>query len=274
MTQNLDVSVLPAGPAARPTTPPGVPEVRAVSRAITLLRAFQADRADWTLADLARASGLDKGTARRLLHTLSLCGLVEYDEGRRSYSLTLGLLELAAGLHRGAGLQTFARPVLTELAELIGGTAFLWVADHGTAICLDRVIAPHSIITTLIAVGNRVPLNCGAALRVILAYLPEAEREQALAGPLARWTPASETRPEQLRAICARIREQGYEYVADDFITGLAALGVPVFDGDGLFRAAISITNLTDRFEFQDGRPVLLEPMLQAARRLARKPLA
>lgn len=260
-------------PADRPAALPGVPEVRAVSRALALLRAFQADRPDWSLAELARAADLDKGTARRLLYTLALSGLVEYDESRKTYSLTLGLLELASGLHRGAGLQTYARPVLTELAELIGGTAFLWVADHGTAICLDRVITPQSIITTLITVGNRVPMNCGAALRVLLAYIPEEEREQALAGPLARWTPASETRPEVLRAICARIREQGYEFVADDFISGLAALGVPVFAGDGQFRGAISITNLTDRFEMQQGRPVLLEPMLAAARRLARKPI-
>lgn len=256
-----------------PKALPGVPEVRAVSRAVALLRAFKADRAEWSLAELARNAGLDKGTARRLLHTLSLSGLVDYDEARRSYSLTLGLLELTSALHFGAGLQTYARPVLTELAELIGGTAFLWVADHGTAVCLDRVIAPNSIITTLIAVGNRVPLNCGAALRVILAYLPETEREQALAGPLAQWTAASETRPDALRAICERIRREGYEYVADDFITGLAALGVPVFDGEGQFRGAISITNLTDRFEFEDGQPVLLDPMLSAVRRLARKPI-
>ncbi len=254
-----------------PASLPGVPEVRAVSRAVAILRAFKAEKADWTLGELAREAELDKGTTRRLLHTLCLAGLVEHDQARKTYTLTLGVLELAAAIHRGSDLQDQVRPVLSELADLIGGTAFLWVFEQGLGVCLDRVIAPRSIIKTLIAPGNRISLNCGAGPRVLLAYVSEPEREQALALEQTRRTARSITNPASLRTICAAIRKRGYELVADDFVSGLAALGVPILDGQGRFRGAISITNLTDRFELSERKPVLLGPMQTAARRLARR---
>lgn len=259
-----------APPSAAP--PRGVPEVRAVSRAIQILRAFDADRRLWSLSDIARRSGLDKGTVRRILHTLRLAGLVEFHPAAQSYELTLGLLELAAATHRGTDLQTYARPILTDLAEAVGGTAFLWVFERGEGVCLDRVCAPSSIITTIITAGNRCSLNCGAAPRVLLAYISEAERAAALARPQRVRTAHSVTDPAALAGIAAAIRARGYEYVADDFIIGLAALGVPILSPAGDLIGAISITNLTDRIEVVNGAPVLLEAMRTAARRLASAP--
>ena len=77
--------------------PPGVPIVRAVDRAIALLRAFRPEHPRLGLSELARQVGLDKGTTRRLLLTLQLNELVEYDEHSQSYALAVGLIELMVG---------------------------------------------------------------------------------------------------------------------------------------------------------------------------------
>lgn len=248
---------------------PGVPEVRAVLRAVTVLRAFAGSKPSWSLAELTHATGLNKATVRRLLHTLEIAGLVVHHDQEQTYSLTLDLVDLASRVHQGRDLVTLARPFLSELADLCAGISFLWVFDKSAGICLDRVVASSSFITAFVAPGNRTALNCGAGPRVVLAYASDAERAAALARPQASHTPHSVTDPAALEERCATIRQQGYEFVADDFIAGLAALGVPIMNRDGLCIGALSITNLTDRFVLDAaGVPIWLPAMQIAASRL------
>lgn len=252
-----------------PAVMPGVPEVRAVLRAVEVLRAFSASKPDWSLAELTHASGLNKATVRRLLHTLEIAGLVAHDDAAQSYALTLDLAELASRVHRGRDLVTNARPFLSQLAEMCGGVAFLWTYDKRSGVCLDRVVAASSVITPFISPGDRCALNCGAAPRVVLAYLDPAERAAALARPQPKRTPRTITDPEKLERRSKLVRKRGYEFVADDFITGLAAIGVPILAPDGRFAGAFSITNLSDRFALAaNGAPEWLGPMQEAARRL------
>ncbi|GAB2744488.1 helix-turn-helix domain-containing protein [Amycolatopsis magusensis] len=48
--------------------------VRSVARAMAVLHAFSADRPELTLSEAAKATGLDRATARRLLLTLTELG--------------------------------------------------------------------------------------------------------------------------------------------------------------------------------------------------------
>lgn len=252
-------------PLPRVKDKPGVPTVRAVERAVALLQAFSCERPRLTLAELARLADLDKGTARRLLHTLSGTGLVAFDERAQAYGLGAGVLELASAAQPGGDLRDIASPVLTRVADETGATAFLWIPHEGSALCLDRVRAALlHIDATWFSVGARTALNCGAGPRVILAHVDDAERERALAGPLPQRTPASETDPDALRRAAARIRAQGWELAVDDFFIGLAALGVPVVDRRGGFVAALSITSLTAAI-VDDGQPRHLAVLLRAA---------
>ena len=114
-----------------------------------------------------------------------------------------------------------------------------------------------------------IPFLWAAGPRVVLAYASEAERAAALARPQVKRTPYSLVEAADLEARSAEIRQQDYEFVADDFITGLAALGVPIMNRDGRWVAALSITNLTDRFALDtQGVPLWLPAMQVAAARL------
>ncbi|MDJ1159182.1 IclR family transcriptional regulator [Chelatococcus sp. SYSU_G07232] len=252
----------------RLTARPGVPPVRAVERAVALLRAFAPERPRLGLSELARAAGLDKGTARRLLLTLAAAGLVEFDERAQLYRLGADVLGIAAAVEAGRDLREVAAPVLTDVTEKTGATAFLWVHHDGTALCVERVRAPLlRIDATWFTVGARAFLNCGGGPRVLLAYITEEEREAALAGELPQRTPASETDPARLREAARTIRARGWELAVDDFFVGLAALGVPILDRRGAFVGALSITGLTAGI-VEDGRPRHLDILLGAATRI------
>ncbi|WP_336487583.1 IclR family transcriptional regulator [Methylobacterium nigriterrae] len=226
---------------------PGLPVVRALDRGLALLRAFTAYRPRQTLTQLAAASGLDKGTARRLLHTLSRAGFVTHDPRTGLYGLTITVLELAAAVETGRDLQEVAAPFLAELAERTRATAFLWIHHDAAALCVGRVRMPTpGVEATWSTVGTRVPMNSGAGPRILLAHLPPGERDAALARPLPRRTPASQTDPDRLRDEAGRMREQGFELAVDDFVMGLSGLGVPVFDRSGALAGALSITTPTE----------------------------
>lgn len=248
--------------------PPGVPIVRAVDRAVALLKAFRPEQPRLSLSELARAAGLDKGTTRRLLLTLQLNELIEHDERSQSYALAVGLIELGSAVATGRELRDIAGPYLTEIAEKTGATAFLWVHNAGRGLCVDRVRAslPH-VDATWFAVGAQAPLNCGGGPRVLLAYLDEAQRRLALSLELPKRAPASQTDPELLLREADRIRQQGWELAADDFFIGLTGVGVPIFDRSGALAGALSISSLTS-IVAPEGYPVHLRALQDAAARI------
>lgn len=238
-------------------------KVRAVERAMALLRAFGPATTRLSLAELTRLSGLDKGTTRRILQTLAAGDFIEFDDATKNYSLGPGILMLMPAVRYGSDLRDVAAPALTRLAEQSGATSYLWTYFDGHAVCLDRVKSPDLHIDTLRSgIGTRVTLNHSAGPRILLAYLSATERAKVLRSPMERPTDASMVDPAALEAAAARINQQGWEFATDDYALGMSALGVPVLNHRGELVASVSVASLTPQFNMVDGRPELL-PLLQ-----------
>jgi DNA-binding IclR family transcriptional regulator len=245
---------------------PGVPKVRSVERAMAILNAFNAVENRLPLSELARRSGLDKSTARRLLHTLSASEFVSFDQGSQTYALGPGILLLVPAVRFGSDLRDISAPILARLAELTGATSFLWTYFRGRALCLDRVKARDlHVDAPWSAVGTTIGLNCAGGPRVLLAHLPPQERARVLSGPQLRYTEQTQTDPVALEAAATEIRRRGWEFAVNDYAHGLSGLGVPIFDRTGALAASISITTLTPQFVIEDGKPQHLPVMLAAA---------
>jgi IclR family KDG regulon transcriptional repressor len=115
------------------------------------------------------------------------------------------------------------------------------------------------------AIGGTLPLNCGGAPKVLLAFQPEDEIERALAGTLTKLTPKSITDVAELRKRLLLVRKRGWEFAIDDVAVGLTALAFPILDDKNAPLCAISIGGLTPQM-VERGRPVHLERMMEAAR--------
>jgi DNA-binding IclR family transcriptional regulator len=219
--------------------------VRAVGRAFGILRAFTPTDRSLPLGEIARRTGLDKSTTRRLLVTLMNERVIEQDRDTKTYALGFGVLELAAGLRPREDMRQRAQPVLAAIARATGATAFLGIVHDDAALCVARVDGDEAIQVRFWSIGGRMPLHCGAGPRVLLAHLPEAELRRQLARPLDPLTPQSPTDPKVLARALARIRRRGFEIAADDIVEGIASVGVPVHDRHGAVIAAISISGLS-----------------------------
>lgn len=245
--------------------------VRAVERAVALLQAFRPEQPRLSLAEISRVTGLDKGTARRILQTLMACDLIDHDARSQRYALSLGVLMLGNAVETGREIREVSAPILTEVSELTGATSFLFVPHHGRAICVQRVrAAVPSFDAAWFEVGGVMPLNCGGAARVILAFSSSAEQERALALPLPKRTPFTQTDPAELMKAAGRIRAQGFEVAIDDFYIGMCGIGVPIFDRAGALVGALSISSLTSLIA-PDGKPRFIPELQRAASEIGRR---
>lgn len=239
--------------------------VRAVSRAVAVLRAFRQDRPTLALAEVAAGAQLDRATARRMLLTLMEEGLVRQEAVSQRYALTLQMLELAAAVPTG-GLREEARPVMQRLARATGATVFLSVAGTPGALCLERVDGHDPVQVTWWAVGSYMPWNCGAGPRLLLAYMGRAEAAAALRHAVML-TPHSETNAPALLSHLAEVRRRGYEVTVDDVTVGLSAVAVAVGTSAEPV-AALSIGGLTDSLLDGTGAPRHVATLRDAAREI------
>lgn len=242
------------------------PNMRSVERVAAILTSFTPARPVLTLAEVAAASGLDKNTARRLLIALTRTGFVRRDETEGTYGLDMGVLKLQPAVIGPRVLRETAAPYLSWLTGETGMTSFFWLPDPCGAICLERVRAGGVFLDVPWSTpGTVVPINMAAGPRVILAHIDEQARLEWLTRPQPAGTQFSQTDPAALLWATRRIREQGYELAANDYIVGLTGLGAPILDRQGSFVGAISVTSRSADF---DGRGALTR-LLAAVRKTA-----
>ncbi|WP_414937092.1 IclR family transcriptional regulator [Amycolatopsis sp. cmx-11-51] len=112
-----------------------------------------------TISELAAAIGASRAAVYRLLVPLSERGLVWRDGNK--VRLGVGLLRLAGQVL--PQLREAARPILRELAEKVGATAHLSVAQGDQAQAVAVVEPTWTSFHVAYRVGTRHPLSAGAA---------------------------------------------------------------------------------------------------------------
>jgi DNA-binding IclR family transcriptional regulator len=136
-----------------------------LDRGLRVLSVLAAHPNGLTVTELAQVVGVNRTVVYRLVTTLEQHGLARRDGSGRVH-VGLGVLALARGLQ--PVLRELANPVLRALAEDLGATAHLTVADGGEALAIAVVEPTWTDLHVAYRVGARHPLDQGAAGRAIL----------------------------------------------------------------------------------------------------------
>ncbi|TLS46384.1 IclR family transcriptional regulator [Streptomyces montanus] len=245
----------PAGvPAGAPATPSGLALwtgaskqelgrefVESLARGLTVLTSFGEGRAELTLTEVARATGLARATARRALITLEHLGYV--GAHGRTFRLTPRVLALGFPPLSHTTLPQIAAPHLAELARRLHESASLAVLA-GDEIQYTARVAPTRIMSVNVTVGGRLPAYATSLGRVMLADLAPDERP---APDLRAPTSRTVTDPQALTAVLDRVREDGYALVDEELEEGLRSVAVPVRDRTGMVVAAVNVAMHSSR---------------------------
>lgn len=240
--------------------------VQSLERGLAVIRAFDGERRELTLSDVARICDLTRAAARRFLLTLADLGYVTTDG--RLFRLTPRVLELGYAYLAGSSLPDIAEPHLEELVAEVRESSSLCVLDGDDIVYVSRVPTTR-IMTATITVGTRFPAHVTSVGRVLLAHLPDEQLDQHLARcELRPLTPRTIVSPPQLRAELQRVRKQGYAIMDQELEVGLRTVAAPVRDGDGTVVAAVNIPVHASRNSVDSVRRDLLPALLATVARI------
>jgi DNA-binding IclR family transcriptional regulator len=221
---------------------------RAANRVVDILELVAASREGLPLREVSAQLEAPKSSLLPLLRALAARGYLDQGRGGE-YRLGPRALELGSGSPAHRELHEIARPALVELMRRTGETVFLGAlaADGQSVVYVDKVES-EQIIRYAAGVGDRRPLHATSSGKVILAHLPEEDREAILRDlTLAHHTERTVTSPQALRAALDEIRAAGVCVSVDELVRGASGVSAPIFDRHGRVVGACTIGGPTDR---------------------------
>jgi DNA-binding IclR family transcriptional regulator len=193
------------------------------------LKAFSSEKAELGVTELSHQLNLHKSTVSRLLASLQHEGFVEENPVTRKYRLGMALVTLGGLVVQRLDITQNALPYMRELADVTQETVNLAVRDWDEAVNIAEVPSPQPVRYTG-WVGRRVPLHCTSTGKILLAYLPSAERDALITRELAKCTPNTMTESDELRQELARVRKRGYAVCREEYDVGLNGVAAPIQD--------------------------------------------
>lgn len=157
--------VLSPGPRARYARSVAAEISQTLDRGLRVLDVLAEAPGGLTVTELAARLEVNRTVVHRLVGTLERHALVRRDPQGR-VRMGLGVLRLGGAVH--PVLREAALPVLRDLAEAVGCTAHLTVADGEEALALAVVEPSWTDFHVGYRVGSRHPLGTGAAGKAIL----------------------------------------------------------------------------------------------------------
>lgn len=217
-----------------------------ISKVVSLLDAFTAERPELSLGDLARITGLPVSTTYRLASELVGWGGLERADGGSGYRIGMRLWELGALGPRAATLRAEAQPFMQDLYTATGENVHLAVLDGRAALYVDTV-AGRAAVPVRSRRGGRLPLHATGVGKVLLAHAPEALFDQVCAAGLRQHTAHTVTDPDRLRQELAEIRRTGVGYAREEMSLGSQSVAAPVVGEDGTVLAALAVVQHSER---------------------------
>ena len=180
-----------------------------VSKALVLLDFLKAPDAQLGLTDLAKLSGFDKATTRRLLLELIANGFVEQDEVSKHYVLGPALQMLGKAREERFPLYKIILPMVKNLSDQTGETVHATEYGAGVliSICAQESDKAHRVS---LDVGQKLPLHATASGFAFLASSSHSFVESFMKKPRQKFTANTPVAADQLLKLITQTKARGF----------------------------------------------------------------
>ncbi len=220
-------------------------QVRVLDRAIDILDALTARRADLGIREIVEATGLNRSTAIRLVANLERRGLVQQDPATKGFRLGHRLFEMGRVVYSSLSLLQAAAGPLSALERRSGATIVLAVRQGEHSVTVDKrqgIGDGFAMVPMPGEVGDVRPLTYGPVGQVFLSTLEVKEAEELLDKyPLEQYTPYSILSRRRYVARLPKVREEGYAIEVNEVVEGLMGIAAPIFDLAGSTVGVLSL---------------------------------
>lgn len=144
-------------------------KLRTLDRGLAALDLVARARDGLRIAEIAEKLGVHRAIAYRIIATLTDNAMVQrLPDGR----IILGSGAIVLAAHAEGAIRTLARPVVEDLAERTGATAFLSMAQGADCVAILTAEPRNAFLNIHYRVGTRHPIDKGAAGLAILSGRP------------------------------------------------------------------------------------------------------
>lgn len=218
----------------------GPPEklVGALSSGLAVVRYLAASGAPVGVTRVARDLELNSSTCFNILKTLVHEGLVTFDDATKTYSIGIGLVQLAKGALEQSSYVRLLRPHLEALAAEHRVTATLWQRGREERVVLVDLADNPAAMRVHMSIGQRLPMYIAALGRCMAAYseLPEKQLRERIS--TLRWENAPSF--DEYFAEVQQVRERGYAVDNGNYVKGVTTVSAPVVDASSRAVMAMS----------------------------------
>lgn len=211
-----------------------------LSRAMTILRAFDDGHLRLSLSELSERSGLALSTTHRVAGEL-----VEHRLLARTtdglFHIGLGTFALGVRAPAYAEVRRAALPYMSELSAETGENVQLAVLDGGSVLYLERTVGRRSVPLVSFP-GSRLPLHATGVGKALLASQPDDAVRAYLSGPLERFTSHTMTAPGSLWREVAAVRERGFAFTKEEMSMGSFSVAQVLRSRPGGAQLAVGVT--------------------------------
>jgi IclR family KDG regulon transcriptional repressor len=231
-----------------------------LERALRLLKIVEQTPGGLRQAEISRILGIPKSTCSYITNKLTGEGFLIRDECAGRLKIGLATVALAHGALREIGVRSVAEPALYKLTSETGLSAGIGVLERGRVLLVDRVEGSLFVRDAVEVadggarrrgryrlrdqrdIGRELPVHTTALGKVLMAYLSRQQVLKLIAERgLLRSTPKTIVSTSRLISELMTVRKRGYAVADEEASRGVRALSLPIFDGTGAVRAAVSV---------------------------------
>lgn len=213
---------------------------KSFSKLFELVELLSHSREGMSGREISDRSGIPLSTTFRMLKFMTDSGYFQSKNG--IYTLGVGFIRLGNIASEQNPLIRIARPKLEELAAQTSETVHLAERKNGEILYIDKVEGIRSIRMGSL-IGKKSPIYCTGVGKVILAFLPEEEREKLLGELEFRpYTANTIVTRKELCAELLKVRRLGYAVDDCEHEEGVYCLAAPILNARGQCVAGISIS--------------------------------
>ena len=214
----------------------------AVDRALAILELLGRSPGGLTLSELGAALGIPKNAAFRIAGTLRARGYLARDERTLRFILTAKLIRVSQPRIERKGLIELSMDAMRGLRDACRETVQIGRRFGSEGVILEQVEGLHPLRISVDA-GLRFPLHNNAPGKLLLAFMPEGEREAMIRRlDLVRSTPRTLTDRRALARECGRIRRLGYSSDFAEADEGIHCVAAAILGPAGEAVAALWIS--------------------------------
>lgn len=246
-------------------------QVRAVSRALSILSAFSVNEPELGLIEISKKLDLHKTTVLRLLDSLRADGFIEMNESNGRYRLGIKTFEVGSIYYlTRLNIDIIAKPIMEEIAKEYKLTTVLAILDKSEVFYIG-ITEPNRILRVNLPIGFRFGIHHTSLGKVLVSDLPEDRLDSILLEKgLPKVAPKTITDEVELKKVLADVRKHGFAVDDEESFRGIRCVAAPIRDRTNKVIAALSVSGTI--FDVTTDRvPVLVDVVKNAANKISEK---